>query len=327
MHIKQGGSDVAGKSPFAGAESPGTTRVLQAGGYVVSESDGPNGYAASISGACNSSTGAVTLGPGDRKTCTITNNDFAIRTDLSSDTGTTGAKITVVKGATVRDVATLIGAPANAGGSVAYRVYSDSSCTTLYQNAGSGNVGAGNGASASNSVTFNELGTFYWVADYSGNGSASAYTSKCGDETVTVSPAKPPRTPGYWKNHQEQTKALLPIDLGSYSVNTFARATAVFNSMNCGSSRPNDAVGCLAGHLLASKLNVADLGDACIMPVVNKANAFLKGESVTYAGITTTGVNYAAGPSGTYKLTEAQRSLAIALKNALDKYNNGGGCS
>jgi hypothetical protein len=188
-------------------------------------------------------------------------------------------------------------------------------------------VGTGNGASASNSVTFNELGTFYWIAGYSGNGSASAYTSKCGDETVTVSPAKPPRTPGYWKNHQAVTTALLPITLGNYPVNTFDRATAVFNNMNCGSSKPTDAIGCLAGHLLASKLNVEDLGDACIMPVVNKTDDFLKGQSVTYAGITATGVNYNTGPQGNYsKLTDAQRSLAIALKNALDKYNNGGGC-
>src|SRR5947208_16851589 len=77
MHIKSGGTDVSGKSPFAGAESPGTTKTLNSGSYVLSESDGPSGYAATISGACNSSTGAVTLGPGDTKTCTITNDDIA----------------------------------------------------------------------------------------------------------------------------------------------------------------------------------------------------------------------------------------------------------
>ena len=67
------------------------------------------------------------------------------------------------------------------------------------------------------------------------------------------------------------------------------------------------------------------LTPVCIQPVIDKADAFLRGESdVTYAGITADGVNY-TGP-GTYTLSEAQRNLAIALKNALDKYNNGLGC-
>ena len=144
-----------------------------------------------------------------------------------------------------------------------------------------------------------------------------------------MGPAKPPRTPGYWKTHQAQTTALLPLSLGNYVVNTFAKATAVFNNMNCGSSQPNDAVGCLAGHLLATELNVKDMGDACIMSAVNAATSFLKGQSTTYAGITATGINY-TGPNANYTLSTTQanpqRSLAIAIKNALDKYNNGGGC-
>ena len=75
MHVKSGGSDVSG-SPFPGAESPGTTKTLSSGSYVVSESGGPSGYAATISGDCSGS-GAVTLSPGQNKTCTITNNDIA----------------------------------------------------------------------------------------------------------------------------------------------------------------------------------------------------------------------------------------------------------
>ncbi len=75
MHITSGGTDVSG-SPFPGAESPGSTKTVNAGTLVVSESDGPSGYAASFSGDCNSS-GSVTLGPGETKTCTITNNDQA----------------------------------------------------------------------------------------------------------------------------------------------------------------------------------------------------------------------------------------------------------
>jgi Prealbumin-like fold domain len=323
MHIKQSGTDVSGKSPFAGSES-GVQRTLDAGSYFVSESDGPTGYAASISGACAAS-GAVSLAPGDVKTCTITNNDFAITTSLTATTGSTGAKITVAQGTTVSDVATLVGAPANAGGTVAYKVFSDSACNTLLQTAGTRNVGTGNVADASDQVTFNQLGTYYWMAYYSGNASVDSQKSKCGDEIVTVVTPSAPVTPGYWKNHKPETTRLLPITLGNYVVDTFAKATAVFDNMNCSSTTDNGAIGCLAGHLLATKLNLKNLSSSCILPVVQKADAFLKAQSVSYGGITATGITY-TGPAANYTLTSAQRSLAIALKSAMDKYNNGGGC-
>jgi hypothetical protein len=78
MHIRSGLplDDVVGKSPFAGAESPGVTRTLAAGSYVVSESGGPAGYASTFSADCNAS-GQITLAPGESKTCTITNDDIA----------------------------------------------------------------------------------------------------------------------------------------------------------------------------------------------------------------------------------------------------------
>jgi hypothetical protein len=323
MHITQSGTDVSGKSPFAGSES-GVQRTLSAGSFAVSESGGPNGYAASISGACSAS-GAVSLAPGDVKTCTITNNDFAITTSLTATTGVTGAKPTVAQGTTVSDVATLVGASANAGGTVTYKVFSNSSCTTLLQTAGTRNVGAGNVADASDQLTFSQLGSYYWMAYYGGNGNLGSQQSKCGDEIVTVVAPSSPLTPGYWKTHRAETTKLLPISLGNYVVDTFAKATAVFDSMNCSSSTDNGAIGCLAGHLLATKLNVKNLSSPCILPVVAKADAFLKAQSVTYAGITATGINY-TGPAANYTLTSARRNLAIALKSAMDKYNNGGGC-
>jgi hypothetical protein len=128
-------------------------------------------------------------------------------------------------------------------------------------------------------------------------------------------------TPGYWKNHKAQATALLPITLGNYSVNTFSKVTAVFNKMNCSSTKPNDAIGCLAGHLLAAKLNVKNGANSCIAPIIAKADAFLSGQVVD--GVT--GINY-VGPSGTYTLTSAQRALAVSLKTALDRYNNNISC-
>jgi uncharacterized repeat protein (TIGR01451 family) len=74
MHVRSGGSDVAG-SPFPGSEA-GTATTLDAGSYVVSESGGPAGYTASISGDC-AADGTIGLQLGESKTCTITNDDEA----------------------------------------------------------------------------------------------------------------------------------------------------------------------------------------------------------------------------------------------------------
>jgi uncharacterized repeat protein (TIGR01451 family) len=86
---------VAGKSPFAGAESPGVSRTRAAGFYVVSESGGPAGYAASFSRDCDAF-GQVSLQAGEYKPCTITNDDIAprltvIKQVINDDFGTNGA--------------------------------------------------------------------------------------------------------------------------------------------------------------------------------------------------------------------------------------------
>jgi hypothetical protein len=110
-------------------------------------------------------------------------------------------------------------------------------------------------------------------------------------------------TPGYWKNHEAATTALLPQSLGGYTVSTFADAVAVFDAMKC-----TDAVNCLAGHLLAAQLDVANGSSTCIAGTISDANAFLT--SVGYAG------------PGSYTITAAQRAQAISLEQTLDNYTN-----
>jgi hypothetical protein len=110
-------------------------------------------------------------------------------------------------------------------------------------------------------------------------------------------------TPGYWKNHEAATTALLPQSLGSYTVSTFAQASAIFDAMKC-----SDAVNCLAGHLLAAQLDVANGSSICISGVIFQANQFLA--TVGYAG------------PGSYAITAGQRAQALALEQALDSYTN-----
>lgn len=110
-------------------------------------------------------------------------------------------------------------------------------------------------------------------------------------------------TPGYWKNHQAATEALLPVSLGNYVVTTFSQASAVFTAMKC-----NDAIDCLAGHLLSTKLDLASGSSMCITGVVFQADALLKQTSY-------------AGPAS-YSITSTQRSTALTLEQELDHYAN-----
>jgi hypothetical protein len=170
--------------------------------------------------------------------------------------------------------------------------------------------------------------------------------------TPTPTPSIGGLTPGYWKNHLANSNSkgpffsadcknvskyggscstngpwaiqYLPKLLGNYSVDTITTAAQVFKGMNCSSTKDQDAIGCLAGHLLATKLNLANGSLACpgILQAVADADAFLKG--LTVNGVP--GIVY-VGPSGTYgKLTAAQRNLVISLKTKLDNYNNNFGC-
>jgi hypothetical protein len=92
-------------------------------------------------------------------------------------------------GASVSDQATIQGAPANAGGTITYTVYSDSGCQTQYADATpTTNTVTNASAPASKAVTFSSAGTYYWQAVYSGDPATSTLgsTSDCGSEQLTV---------------------------------------------------------------------------------------------------------------------------------------------
>ena len=167
--------------------------------------------------------------------------------------------------------------------------------------------------------TFTTAGTFTNTATATGTTSTGAPAPEeraTATVTVTVMPGVQPRGPGYWKNHEAATTPLLPRSLGGFTVSDFATARAIFQAMNCANSTNStqNAVGCLAGQLLAAKLNVAMGASPCIAPTITAADTFLV--SIGYTG-----------PTGTYTLTSDQRATAISLKNTLDTYNSTGTCT
>ena len=98
-----------------------------------------------------------------------------------------GGSISVKVGAWVNDTVGVT--PTSATGSVAFTYYpSLAACQ-----AGTGGTAAGgsvvsSGSSTSTTVQFNNVGTFYWQAVFTGTGLTNNSSSACGDEILTVNP-------------------------------------------------------------------------------------------------------------------------------------------
>src|SRR6266498_1586904 len=93
-------------------------------------------------------------------------------------------------GTAVHDSAALTGATADAGGTVKYTVYSNDTCTDNPQDAGTKTVTNGD-VPDSDPITFNNAGTFYWQAVYSGDANNDGTTSECTSEHLVVNKATP----------------------------------------------------------------------------------------------------------------------------------------
>ena len=96
---------------------------------------------------------------------------------------------------TIGDTATFHSAAVAPTGKVTFTLYSDSSCKNAVVS-GTGAIMTSGGASTasfSTSWTFAKIGSYYWVASYTGDSNNNGYTSPCqvSSETVTVTAESP----------------------------------------------------------------------------------------------------------------------------------------
>jgi hypothetical protein len=109
----------------------------------------------------------------------------SISTSLSGE-GKSGEAITIGVGAKAKDTATLSGTNVSkAGGTVKYKVYADSSCKEIVTSAGEVTVSSGSVPNSSE-IKFEELGIYYWQAEYGGDSLHNSSTSTCNKEVLTV---------------------------------------------------------------------------------------------------------------------------------------------
>src|SRR6266567_5899825 len=172
-----GYTTTGGLSPATFNLSNGQTRTygpdtVVPGPYSVTESTVPSGWTlknltctatgsgTSASPSLATATASITMAPQGVVDCTYTNH-----TNVSPAISTNLSDGTVSVGDSVHDSATLTGATADAGGTVTYKVYTDSACTLNPVDAGTKTVTNGV-VPDSNAVTFNTAGPRYSQAVY-----------------------------------------------------------------------------------------------------------------------------------------------------------------
>jgi hypothetical protein len=172
------GPDV-GKTFTGTTDSSGSTTFT----YANTGSAGTDSISATYtnsSGVSQKATATVTWTAGPAPT--------TLTTSLSGG-GASGTAITIPPGTPVTDSAALKGVnTATAGGSVAYRVFSDAACRVPAASPSAVKITNGV-APGSSAVTLSTPGTYYWLASYSGDSGNAASTSGCGSETETIAAA------------------------------------------------------------------------------------------------------------------------------------------
>ena len=113
----------------------------------------------------------------------------SITTNLVSG-GQSGTTISINLGDSAHDTSSLSNATADAGGTVHYQVFTNTNCTGTAIDAGTKAVTNGIPA-ASDPITFNSSGNYYWQADYSGDPKNLSASSNCSLEIVSVGLNRP----------------------------------------------------------------------------------------------------------------------------------------
>ena len=167
-------TSVAGNGPYGS----GNYQANAVGTYYWIASYGGDAKNESVSGAC-----------GD------TGESSVVTQQQPSISTSTNGPVTI--GDPISDTATLTGATADASGTITFKVYSDSGCSTLVKTLTNTSV-SGNGAYASGSYTPTAVGTYYWVASYGGDTKNKSVSGTCGDtgETSVVGRAGASLTTG-----------------------------------------------------------------------------------------------------------------------------------
>jgi hypothetical protein len=190
----------------------------------------------------------------------------------------TNATASITIGSTITDSATLSNATSDASGTITFRLFSDASCSTeiTLTTAQSQASVSGNGTySPSAAYTPTAVGTFYWIASYSGDAKNNSISGSCGDANESSVVNKADSTIA-------TTQRLYPNDSATV---TPSSATGNVTFELFGPYAVGDTINCLAGKLVFSQTVALSGGTASTTnyPGVGGVTAFAATVSGTYA--------------------------------------------
>jgi hypothetical protein len=151
----------------------GPVSVTGAGKYYWVASYSGDGSNEAVAGTCGDANETSTVGTASPAISTV-----AAATDAT------------LPATSVQDTAKLTGLTANATGSVTFRIYSNSSCTTVVTVLGPVPIGTVTGGTATVSsgvyTGIAAAGDYFFIASYSGDANNNAVAGKCGDANESV---------------------------------------------------------------------------------------------------------------------------------------------
>lgn len=165
--------------------------------------------------------------------------------DTASPSLTTQASAAITIGGTIHDVATLSGATSDAGGTITFALYGpdDATCsgTNLVATDASFTVAvSGNGNYTSPSFTPTAVGTYRWIANYSGDAKNNATANGCNEanESVVVSLNQPSlsTTPNVLPNDSATLSGLVDPSGGTITFKLFFNADCTGDPIDTWSS-------------------------------------------------------------------------------------------
>jgi uncharacterized repeat protein (TIGR01451 family) len=184
---------------YSVASTATDTKVQLLFGGHLAASTGPRGWGANVGSSF------INGGPYHIKLTQVDNSSIGNRDNqinsaailpIPATTLTTEAGGPYVLGANgtvaLHDVAHLAGGTSTAGGQITFMLFSDSACSVQVDGDVTTAVNGADGKDyASPSITVNAPGTYYWVANYSGDDNNAASSTVCGDASESPLVIKP----------------------------------------------------------------------------------------------------------------------------------------
>ena len=171
-----------GPTPISGAGGATSGPDFSAGSYALSETI-VAGYTASawVCSGGSQSGASIALANGESATCTITNND-----SKAAPTAATAMRWVLHDSATVTGIRA--GAPDAASATITFTLYGPTDATCSSPIATEVRPATGGAASTVSGFQIGEgqVGTYRWIASYSGDQFNAAHATACGAETHTI---------------------------------------------------------------------------------------------------------------------------------------------